>query len=461
LSGATINRVVSGQSVVIATAYQYNPDGIRTRSDSTTTTNGVVTDQQSNLLVIDGNNPTGYAQVIEELTVQRQLLATTIYGLEPISQWRSAMQSFYHMDGHSGVRLLTNLQAAVIATYSFDGYGQLLRSGGNVANPLLYRGERFDSILAQYYLRARFYDPATGRFIAMDRWPGSASNPLRQAKYAFCNNDGINCVDPSGFDWSTDSSENGATAHWLFSLYILVKNLLHRDSQDLLPSLDFPLLGFASLYWALADAGAGKQGAWAIMTNPFAWLLKPDVISFSNRLYIELKPNSSAGRAAGIGQMAKYDSSLGPTSNSQYSRGNQFGVVNFLTPIGIVKGKDQKYYIISIEPAPGDRAEKGLVYYRFTRLPDGEDVPQPTPVPAPGYYAPRMLRAFKDAVRENEIHLFDEGEQSYYRGYVDSSYLLDAVSPLVRALGNLALGGLLIVAAISVLNSRSPIAAVI
>src|SRR5262249_54049960 len=55
LSGATIQRTQSGQAVVITTAYQYNPGGIRTRSDSTTTTNGVVTDQQSTLLVIDAN----------------------------------------------------------------------------------------------------------------------------------------------------------------------------------------------------------------------------------------------------------------------------------------------------------------------------------------------------------------------------------------------------------------------
>jgi RHS repeat-associated protein len=158
----------------------------------------VATDQQSNLLLIDNNNPTGYAQVIEELTVQRQLLATTIYGLEPISQWRNAAQSFYHMDGHSGVRLLTAGTGIVVSSVVYDAYGQLLRSVGAVSSPLLYRGERFDPILRQYYLRARFYDPAKGRFTRQDPLAGQMQEPLSFHRYLYADGDPVNGIDPTG-----------------------------------------------------------------------------------------------------------------------------------------------------------------------------------------------------------------------------------------------------------------------
>ncbi len=38
------------------------------------------------------------------------------------------------------------------------------------ANPYLYRGEQFDADLSAYYLRARYYQAATGRFLATIGW---------------------------------------------------------------------------------------------------------------------------------------------------------------------------------------------------------------------------------------------------------------------------------------------------
>jgi hypothetical protein len=66
------------------------------------------------------------------------------------------------LDGHSGVRLLVNASAVLLNRYRYDAYGITLAQSGTAANVILYRGERFDPVLAQYYLRARFYDPARG-----------------------------------------------------------------------------------------------------------------------------------------------------------------------------------------------------------------------------------------------------------------------------------------------------------
>jgi RHS repeat-associated protein len=94
--------------------------------------------------------------------------------------------------------MLLNAANAIIASYRYDAFGGLLAQTGAAVNPLLYRGERFDPVLAQYYLRARFYDPATGRFTKMDPFFGILQDPLSLHRQLYANADPINHVDPSG-----------------------------------------------------------------------------------------------------------------------------------------------------------------------------------------------------------------------------------------------------------------------
>jgi RHS repeat-associated protein len=61
-----------------------------------------------------------------------------------------------------------------------------------------YRGEQFDSDLALYYLRARYYNPATGRFMSRDPDDHSRRNPNELHKYLYAHGDPINAVDPTG-----------------------------------------------------------------------------------------------------------------------------------------------------------------------------------------------------------------------------------------------------------------------
>jgi RHS repeat-associated protein len=88
---------------------------------------------------------------------------------------------------------------AIAQIYSFDAYGNAL--GFNTTEALtefLYSGEQFDSKIGQQYLRARYYDPATGRFNRLDPFFGNQFDPQSFHKYLYCHSDPMNSTDPSG-----------------------------------------------------------------------------------------------------------------------------------------------------------------------------------------------------------------------------------------------------------------------
>ena len=64
--------------------------------------------------------------------------------------------------------------------------------------PSYYRGEQYDSDLGLYYLRARYYNPATGRFMSRDPEDGNTIDPSSLHKYLYGGGDPINRIDPSG-----------------------------------------------------------------------------------------------------------------------------------------------------------------------------------------------------------------------------------------------------------------------
>ncbi len=165
------------------------------------TVNGVTTWY----LVEDDVNPTGLPQVMEEIvggSVQR----VYTYGLQRISQNLSPAvtgsnawtPSFYVYDGGASVRQLTDSAGAVTDTYDYDSFGNLVHKTGSTLNNYRYRGEQWDSDLGLYYLRARYYNPVTDRFMSRDPKPGRIGIPRTLHKYLYASADGVNRIDPRG-----------------------------------------------------------------------------------------------------------------------------------------------------------------------------------------------------------------------------------------------------------------------
>ena len=147
--------------------------------------------------LVDTNNLTGYAQVVEEIQ-GGSVVRTYTYGHDLISQRQSSGVSFYNYDGHGSVRNLTNASGSITDTYAYDAFGTLIDRSGSTNNNYLYAGEQFDADLGFYYNRARYLNVSTGRFISQDSYEGSQFEPTTLHKYLYSNNNPINQVDPSG-----------------------------------------------------------------------------------------------------------------------------------------------------------------------------------------------------------------------------------------------------------------------
>jgi RHS repeat-associated protein len=180
--------------------YTYDGDGNRVAQ----TVGGVTT-----RYLVDTNNHTGHAQVVEEIGGGGVRRVYT-YGHALISQrqvvgeqWR---ESFYGYDGHGSVRYLTDGTGAVTDTYTYDAFGNLTARTGTTPNEHLYAGERLDANVGFYYLRARWMNPSTGRFWTMDSYEGSPSDPPSLHKYTYANNNPANGVDPSGHEFTLNST---------------------------------------------------------------------------------------------------------------------------------------------------------------------------------------------------------------------------------------------------------------
>ena len=97
---------------------------------------------------------------------------------------------------------ICNASGTLIGEYVYDAWGNLLEEPTNgvlLANPFRYRGYYYDSSIGLYYLNSRYYDPETGRFLNEDLISYLEPETIGGINlYAYCLNDPVNNIDPSG-----------------------------------------------------------------------------------------------------------------------------------------------------------------------------------------------------------------------------------------------------------------------
>jgi len=133
---------------------------------------------------------------------------TAVYTNEPaqfgrlISQRRSSQTSYHHFDGLGSTRELTDTSQTVTDTNMCDAWGVNVASSGTTENPFRWVGQvgyHYDEMSDTYYIRARGYDPPSGRWVSRDPLETVLALLLVSAHvYVFVDNGPPINTDPSG-----------------------------------------------------------------------------------------------------------------------------------------------------------------------------------------------------------------------------------------------------------------------
>ncbi len=112
-----------------------------------------------------------------------------------LSEHRATGSSFYHADGLGSTRGLTNSSGSITDSVAYDAFGEVIGRTGTTPTPALFAGKagyQSDSASGLMLLGYRYYDPSIGRFLSSD--PAQAGTNW----YAYCENNPLAAVDPSG-----------------------------------------------------------------------------------------------------------------------------------------------------------------------------------------------------------------------------------------------------------------------
>ena len=105
----------------------------------------------------------------------------------------------YHTDGLGSVRALTDASGSVVQTYQYDEYGNVTSTSGSITQPFGYTGEVSDAETGFIYVRARYYDPETGRFASRDSFSGQMREPNTLGRYVYAEDNPSTDTDPDGY----------------------------------------------------------------------------------------------------------------------------------------------------------------------------------------------------------------------------------------------------------------------
>lgn len=188
-------RVTTPSSTI---TYTYDGDGNRTSETVGASTTQFVWDTSGS-----------YPRLAIERTSGGALVRRYIYGDGPVAMQTPTATYFYHLSPQGSVAELSDASGAIVAAYTYDGYGNVTTAGdAPPVNPLLFQGQYLDSATGLYDMRARSYDPTTGTFTQQDPLRTPVGVPS-VSPYAFVGDRPTVLTDPTG---ETTSGSTGVFA---------------------------------------------------------------------------------------------------------------------------------------------------------------------------------------------------------------------------------------------------------
>ena len=116
---------------------------------------------------------------------------------------RGSMDAGYYLtDGLGSVRNIADGSGSTTDSKTYTAFGETISHTGSDPQPYGFAGQASDPTSGLSYNRARWMDPRTGTFLAMDPEYGWTERPITMHRYGYGGADPVNHLDPSGRDWT-------------------------------------------------------------------------------------------------------------------------------------------------------------------------------------------------------------------------------------------------------------------
>ena len=96
------------------------------------------------------------------------IVARYLRGANLIAREQDGAAQYYLFNAHGDVAQRTDALGNLLKNYRYDAFGNEENPEPLDVNPFRYCGEYYDRETGDYYLRARSYDPRTGRMLSED-----------------------------------------------------------------------------------------------------------------------------------------------------------------------------------------------------------------------------------------------------------------------------------------------------
>lgn len=169
--------------------FKYNAEGLRTEKKVGSTTYSYTWASGLLMQQSDGTNTLNFSYSPDGRPLAVKFNGTNYYYI-------------YNLQGD--VIGLYNTSGTVVVQYTYDSWGVLLSTTGSLAstlgalNPFRYRGYIYDEETELYWLRSRYYDPETGRFLNADVFVSTGQGINALNMFAYCGNNPVINIDITG-----------------------------------------------------------------------------------------------------------------------------------------------------------------------------------------------------------------------------------------------------------------------